>query len=146
MQITFVIISAVIGAMIAFQALINTRLATYTGSVMWTAVVSFVVGFLGLFVIALALRSPFPGLDAVSKAPWWAWTGGFLGATYIATVIVLVPRMSPTVLFGSAIAGQMLMIVIAEHFALVGAARHPISPARIAGVALIVVGTALCKR
>ena len=146
MHTALVLVSAVIGAMIAFQALVNTRLATYTGSIMWTAVISFLVGFVGLTTIALALRSPVPTLDMMAKAPWWAWIGGLLGATYIATVIILVPRMSPALLFGSAIAGQMLMLVIAEHFALAGVTRHSISPARLAGVALIVAGTALCKR
>jgi bacterial/archaeal transporter family-2 protein len=146
MQTTFVLVSATIGAMIAFQALVNTRLATYTGSIIWTAVVSFLVGFLGLLAIAVAMRSPFPTLNMVSEAPWWAWIGGLLGATYIAAVIVLVPRMSPAVLFGSAIAGQMLMLVIAEHFALAGVTRHPVNVTRIAGVVLIVAGTALCKR
>ena len=146
MQTTLVLVSASIGAMIAFQALVNTRLAIYTGSIIWTAVISFLVGFIGLLAIALASRSPLPALDMVAQAPWWTWIGGLLGATYIAAVIVLVPRMSPALLFGSAIAGQMLMLVIAEHFALAGVTRHPVNLARVAGVALIVLGTALCKR
>src|SRR5687767_13682140 len=108
MQTTLVLVSATIGAMIAFQALVNTRLATYTGSILWTAVISFLVGSIGLLAIALVSRSPIPGLEAVSRAPWWAWTGGLLGATYIAAVIILVPRMSPALLFGAAIAGQMI--------------------------------------
>jgi bacterial/archaeal transporter family-2 protein len=146
MQTTLVLVSAIIGAMIAFQALVNTRLATYTGSILWTAVISFLVGSIGLLALALVSRSPIPGLEAVSRAPWWAWTGGLLGATYIAAVIILVPRMSPALLFGAAIAGQMIMLVVAEHFALAGVTRHALSPVRVLGVALIVLGTALCKR
>jgi bacterial/archaeal transporter family-2 protein len=141
-----VLISAVIGAMIAYQALVNTRLQTYTGNVLWAAVVSFFVGTVALLALTFITRQPLPSLAQMSAAPWWAWIGGLLGATYVATVIVLVPRMSPALLFGASIAGQMAMLVIAEHFALLGSTRQPINAARVVGVMLIVAGTALCKR
>jgi transporter family-2 protein len=146
MQTTYVLASAIIGALIAIQALVNARLATYTSSFMWTAVVSFLVGLVALVALAFGTRAPLPTLAMVSPAPWWAWIGGLFGATYIATLVVLIPRMSPSVLFGAAIAGQMTMLVIAEHFEIAGAARHSMNMTRLIGVALIVAGTALCKR
>lgn len=144
-QVMFVLIAAAIGAAVAFQALVNSRLQSFTGSILWAAVISFTVGTIGLLLLALAARSPLPHADNLARAPWWAWTGGLLGAAYIATVIVLVPRISPVMLFGAIIFGQMLMLVAAEHYAWTDVERHPVSAVRLAGVLLIVVGTALCK-
>jgi transporter family-2 protein len=141
-----ILTASVIGAFVAFQALVNTKLQAFTGSILWAAVISFTVGTVSLLVVALLTRVPLPDASALARAPWWAWTGGLLGAAYVATVIVLVPRVSPVLLFGAIVFGQMLMLVAAEHFGLTGIAKHPVSAVRLAGVLLIVLGTVLCKR
>jgi len=138
--------AALIGAAVAFQALVNSRLQQFTGSILWAAVISFSVGTVGLLLVASATRAGLPEVASLMRAPWWAWTGGLLGAAYIAVVIVLVPRMSPAWLFGAVIFGQMLLLVTAEHFGWTGIERHAFSPVRLAGILLIVVGAVLCKR
>jgi transporter family-2 protein len=134
-----------IGAAIALQALINTRLQTYLGSATHTAIVSFVVGTIGLLVAAIVHRPTLPPLAIVKGAPWWAWTGGLLGATYILIVVQLVPRMSPVLLFALIILGQMSLLVFCEAIGAFGV-RPYFSMARIGGIALIVAGAALCKK
>jgi transporter family-2 protein len=145
-QVLMLLMAAAIGAAVAFQALVNTRLQTFTGSTLWAAVISFCVGTVGVFVVAVITRTPLPDVASLARAPWWAWTGGLLGAAYIATVIVLVPRISPVLLFGAVVLGQMTMLIVAEHLALTGIAPKPISAIRLLGLALIVAGTGLCKR
>lgn len=134
-----------IGAAIALQALINTKLQTYLGSATHTAIVSFVVGTLGLLIAAALQRPPLPASAVVRSAPWWTWIGGLLGASYILIVVQLVPRMSPVLLFAMIILGQMSLLVLCEAIGAFGVKPY-FSLARVGGIALIVAGAALCKK
>ena len=144
-QVIMLVLALLIGAGVGLQALVNARLNHYAENFWWAAVISFAVGTAGLLLLTIAQGQPLPARAALAQAPWWAWTGGLLGAAYIATIIVLVPRMSPAMLFGAIIFGQMLALVVAEHFGAMGVTRHPMTIGRAAGVALIVVGAGLCK-
>ncbi len=57
--------------------------------------ISFFVGTVALLVVALVLHESLPWLGVVSNAPWWVWTGGFLGAFYVLATIVLIPGSAP---------------------------------------------------
>ena len=139
------VLAFLIGAGIALQALINTRLQTYLGSATYAAIVSFLVGTLGLLLAALVQRPALPASETVRSAPWWAWIGGLLGATYIVTVVQLVPRISPVLLFAMIILGQMSLLVFCEAVGAFGVKPY-FSVARLGGIALIVAGAALCKK
>lgn len=140
-----IFISIAVGAGIAVQALVNARLQNYTHSPTLAALVSFLVGTLVMLVFVLAQR-PALNFAAMAQAPWWAWIGGLFGALYILSFVILIPRMSPVVLFGAGILGQMSMLVLAEHIGMFGITRQPVNAYRIIGVVMIVIGTALCKR
>jgi transporter family-2 protein len=79
------------------------------------------------------------------SGPWWVWTGGLLGASYILIVVQLVPRMSPVLLFALIILGQMTLLVASEAVGLFGVKPY-FSWTRIVGIAMIVGGAALCKK
>lgn len=139
------ILALLVGAGVGLQALINARLNHYAGNFWWAAVISFAVGTAGLLILTVAQRQPLPARAAFVDAPWWAYTGGLLGAFYIATLIVLVPRVSPAALFGAVILGQMVALVVAEHFGAFGAQQQSLSAGRVVGILMIVGGAALCK-
>lgn len=138
------LLAFLIGAAIALQALINARLQTFTGSATFTALISFLVGTLALVVAVAIQRPPLASVAQLRAIPWWVWTGGLLGATYILIVVQLVPRMSPVLLFAMIILGQMSLLVTSEAVGAFGV-KPFFSWARLAGIALIVGGAALCK-
>jgi transporter family-2 protein len=54
-------------------------------------------------VLALILRDPWPEGAALARSNWWAWSGGFFGAIYIAVSILLLPRLSALLLVGGVV-------------------------------------------
>lgn len=133
------------GAVLPLQAGINSQLKTFTGYPLIAAFISFLIGTLVLFVLTLVLRLPWPPLSVLGQAPWWAWTGGALGAYLVFLIIVLAESLGAAVMVALIITGQMVVSLILDHYGLVGYARHPINPARVLGTVLLLAGVFLIR-
>jgi transporter family-2 protein len=140
------LIAIFIGALLPVQTGINAQLRTLLGHPITTALVSFGVGAIGLFVAVLSLGIPMPLGTTWSQTTWWQWTGGLLGATYIAGAVVLAPRLGAGTLIAAVVGGQMVASLVLDHFGLVGFPEHPISGARLLGATLVVLGVVLIQR
>ena len=81
-----------IGAGISFvmQQAVNADLRAALGSAAWAGFVSYLGGTLCMLALAIALREAVPPGAAIARSNWWAWSGGFFGAIYIAVSILLV--------------------------------------------------------
>jgi transporter family-2 protein len=137
------LLAAFAGAAIALQALINSRLTQFAGSPLLAATISFAVGLLGL---ALGMLTQSRSPHTLGNAPWWAWIGGLLGAFYILLSILLIPRIGVAALISSAVLGQMVFSLTADHFGLLGLQTRAASPARILGAALVLGGVFLIRK
>ncbi|MBD5654315.1 MAG: DMT family transporter, partial [Candidatus Eremiobacteraeota bacterium] len=82
----------------------------------------------------------------LARAPWWAWTGGLLGAYFIFSTIVVVPRLGAAFAFALIVAGQMAASIAIDQFGLFGLPQTTASPARLAGAALLVAGVLLVRK
>jgi bacterial/archaeal transporter family-2 protein len=142
---SYLLFALAAGAMLPIQFGINAQLATWVGSSVRAALVSFVVGTLSLFVVALAVARDWPAADRLSGAPWWVWIGGALGAFYVLGSIVTAPRLGAVTLFAMILAGQALVSLAVDHFGWIGFEEHPVSALRLAGVALLAAGVALVR-
>jgi transporter family-2 protein len=72
--------------------------------------------------------------------------GGLLGATYVAATTVLGPRLGAATLMALTLTGQMAAALIVDHYGAIGFPQNPITPARLAGTALLVAGVILVMR
>jgi len=133
------------GAFLAMQAPTNAMLVPGVGSPLNAALVSFLVGSVVLAVIALITRAH-PNLPLLKALPWYAWLGGAYGAVLVAALTYSAPRIGvgPTVTL--AIAGQVFMALVIDHFGWFGIARHAVNGMRLAGMALVVAGVVLVRR
>jgi bacterial/archaeal transporter family-2 protein len=138
------ILSATAGIAFVFQQAVNSELRIQIGSPWWAGFVSYLGGTLVMLFVALALREPLPG-DAFARAPWLSWTGGLFGAIYIAISILMLPRLGATTTVALIVLGQMTASLAFDHYGFLGVDEHPLSMARIAGVAMIVLGVALTR-
>src|SRR5262245_11718333 len=120
----FLLLAFLAGAALPVQTGVNSRLAGTVGNPTLASLISFIVGTLGLFVYTLALRVPLPQMSELSKAPFWIWFGGMLGAFFIATTTTLAAKISATVLVGLIIAGQVIIAVFFGHSWLLGFSTH----------------------
>ncbi len=142
------VLQAVIaGAVLPMQAALNAGVARTLGHPVNAAVVNFIVGLIALSALAFALRTPAPSPTSFGNLPWYHWIGGGIaGSFYVFTALFLAPRIGVTALTAGILAGQLLASLAFDHFGWFGLQSHALSPGRIAGVVLLVVGVFLVRR
>jgi bacterial/archaeal transporter family-2 protein len=139
------LLAASAGIATAFQPGINAQIAAHTPSRFYGGIANFAVGLLTMLLVCAFLRPPLPDIHRLSQAPWWAWTGGLLGAFFVCMALSLVPRMGASTYLAAMIAGQLIAGLVIDHYGLVGLIPREISPGRIAGVLLVVAGVACIR-
>jgi transporter family-2 protein len=135
-----VVMMVLSGAMMAFQAPINSALRLHVGT-MEASLVSFSVGTLALILIVLATREG--NLSNVKNAPWWQFLGGLIGVVFVTTTLLSARPIGMTGTIVAALAGQMTAALLIDAFGWVGVNRKPIDLHRLAGLSLLVVSVVL---
>lgn len=143
--VAYLVLAVAAGFCLPTQAGINARLAEWCRSAILAAAISFAVGTLALIAYALLLRIPWPELASTGRQPWWVWSGGFFGAFFVASTVVLAPRLGAASMVALIVAGQMLASMVVDHFGLLGYATHPASGLRLLGMLLLVGGVAMIR-
>jgi transporter family-2 protein len=142
-KIILLILIFLAGVVVALQPSINARLAQKIG-LLESSTISFLVGTIFLFLLTLVLGQG--SFQALTRVTWWELTGGLLGAFFVYTVILIVPRLGTGAVMAVAIAGQLLTAILLDHFQLFGFRSIPLDVTRIAGVLLMLLGTWLIVR
>ena len=140
-----VVLTAVVGGMVALQGPINSQLGRTIGNFQ-AAFFSFATGTIILAVIAGLARGGFGQIaEARHLAPQYL-IGGVLGACYVSTVLVTVRTLGAGGIVAATVAGQLTMSVVIDQFGLLGLDKDPISLSNAVGVLLLAVGTLLVVR
>lgn len=135
----------VAGGFLPVQMAVNARLeTTWAHHPVLTALVSFVVGTVALGAYVLIARVPLPPLSSQTAA--WQWTGGLVGAFYVAAMAVVLPREGAAATVAAVLAGQVLVSLAIDKFALLGVMARELTWQRILGALLIFGGMLLVKR
>jgi len=132
------------GVALSVQAPINAALGQASGSGVFAAGVSFVVGFCLLAVIAVATGGV-PAGEVLRAIPWWMWTGGALGAFYVWAVLTNVTKTGALSLVAALVAGQLLAALVIDAVGFLGIGAHAISWQRVAAVVLVGAGVVLSR-
>ncbi|WP_338108581.1 DMT family transporter [Caldibacillus debilis] len=122
------------GAAIAVQSQVNGELGKKTG-VIEASLINFAVGTLVLLMVVIFFGRG--ELSAAAAVPKWQLTGGILGAFYVLMVVFSVPRIGVTATLMSAIAGQMLLGAVIDHFGFFGGERDPMNGTKILALILL---------
>jgi transporter family-2 protein len=143
MNTWYILLAIAAGAVLSIQVGVNSVLRQGIGSPIIAALISFLVGTVFLLGYAFVTRAAWPTTQALAKLPLWAWLGGALGAYYVATAIVVAPKLGAANVVCLMIAAQLITALLLDHYGLVGFAQHGINPARIAGALLLVAGAVM---
>lgn len=143
MTYLYVLLAFFAGAFLPLQVGVNNSLRAGVGSPLIAAFISFLVGSACLLAYALAARTPWPTAAALANLPSWTWLGGALGAFYVATSIMVAPKLGAANLIGITVAAQLLTSLVLDHYGAIGFAQHGINLWRIAGALLLVAGAIL---
>ncbi|MES2523803.1 MAG: DMT family transporter, partial [Gemmatimonadota bacterium] len=119
-MILLVIVAIAIGMVVSAQAGVNAQLRSVLGHPVTAATISFAIGTIALLLAGAVGRIPWPTAGEAARVPWWAWTGGLLGAVYVAASVVLAPRLGAAVLTAALVAGQLAAALVLDHFGLIG--------------------------
>jgi bacterial/archaeal transporter family-2 protein len=141
---TAVILTAAAGGLIALQAPINAGLGKATGDLA-AALISFLIGTAALLLIVV-VSGKAGGLSHATDVRWYYLLGGLLGAIYVANALVAVSSIGAGGVAAATVAGQLTASVAADRLGILGLQQIALSPQRILGVALLLVGTFLVVR
>jgi bacterial/archaeal transporter family-2 protein len=137
MQYIYFILAFLCGAIYPIQGSMNGRLLTHVAHPIITAIVSFLVGLLGLILYGIVTKVPWQQTAEIKNAPFFSLLGGLLGAFYVGTVVIILPRLGMVLTFSLIIAGQIVLSLIIDHFGLLGNAVRQISLGKMLGVILL---------
>jgi transporter family-2 protein len=137
------VLAVAVGALLPLQVAMNMSLRPWFRDPVVAALPNFLVGTALLAVYMLTVRSKLPSVASLAEVPWWAWLGGFIGASYIIATLQLGPKIGAALLLALILAGQMTASLVVDHFGLLGFPHHPVNLPRLAGALLLVVGAVL---
>jgi len=140
-----VLATAAAGGLVAMQAPINSGLGKAIGSLP-AASFSFAIGLCALVGITVVSGEGFGRLGEVGGLSWYYLIGGLLGAVYVTTVLIAVRTLGAGGVTAATIAGQLTLSVILDQLGILGLAQRGLTPARVAGVALLAAGVFLIVR
>ncbi len=146
MKITILfLVGTASGALITLQSVFNAGLGKRTGtagSILLLTIVSII------FVSVLILL--FPKTATLGSLPgpkeWYLYLGGLLGLGILAGPIFLVPQVGATTTLTAVVVGQLLLALFIDHFGLFGTPKIEINLARLAGLALLILGAFLITK
>jgi bacterial/archaeal transporter family-2 protein len=139
-----IVLTAVAGGLIALQAPINAELGKATGGLA-AALVSFLVGTIALAAMVV-LSGKAGGLGSTFDVSWYYLAGGLLGAIYVTNALLAVSAIGAGGVAALTVAGQLIASVAIDRLGLFGLDQVALTPERLLGVGLLLVGTVLVVR
>ena len=141
------LLALVSGALIPVQAASNAALSrSMDGNVPFAAMVLFLVAMAATGLTMLASGKGLPELNELREAPWWSYSGGVIVAFYVLTITFLAPRLGVGTAISLVVTGQVLAALTIDHFGLLRSLTLHLSPTRVIGALLMVVGVFLALK
>jgi len=134
------------GGFIAIQAPVNAELSRGLGLPVAAAAASFFSGAVILAVVTAVLAQVQGAtLNWRAPAPWLFVVGGAMGAAYVTSAILLVPRLGAAATMGLIIAGQLLVGLLLDRIGFLGLPVQELSAGRILGATMLLAGVLLIR-
>jgi transporter family-2 protein len=96
-------------------------------------------------VLAYSLLTRQLDFSLALKSPPVLLLGGALGAFFVTSIIYVVPQLGVVTAVMLAILGQLVVAALTDQLGLFGNSRIDISPPRVIGIVLVLVGFMLAR-
>ncbi|WP_462317838.1 DMT family transporter [Marinilabilia sp.] len=136
----------IIGGFLSVQGSINAQLSSFLKHPLQASLTNFLVGTVILILLNIILKTSMPSLAEMKTVPWYLFLGGAIGAMFVTSVVLLIPRIGVTTMLAASIAGQLIVAAVIDHFGFFNVAVHPISLSRVAGIIMLILGIVLIQR
>ena len=144
-QVLWILYSIVIGCFLSIQGSINAQLGQATKIPLFASLTNFSIGTLCLTLPFVFRIIPLPPLSKLQGLPPYIWLGGVLGAIFVTSVIIVIPKLGITLFLGFLILGQLGFSLVIDHYGLFGIKEIAISWQRMLGVLMIAGGAFMVK-
>ena len=127
-----IFVALLVGAGYPVQAGVKATIAQFHGHPLLAAFTNTSIASLVLLAAIIILRVPMPQVAGLATAPWWAWTGGVLGAFFVLSSLLLMPKLGAAAFASTTIVGTMVASLVIDHFGLIAyrPPAHHIAAAR----------------
>jgi bacterial/archaeal transporter family-2 protein len=142
----FYAFAGVAGMLNAFQSGANATLSKTLEQPFLAALIILGVSataFLEIGAVTGHLAWPEP--EKWGRVPWWAWFGGLLGSSVLASHLFVAHQIGAGPYMGITVTAAVVSLVL-DHFGLVGFEEHPANLWRIFGAGLMIAGVGLIAR
>jgi transporter family-2 protein len=129
------------GALIALQPPLNSELGRRT-TVLGAAFISATIAAVVLGIGAAAVGE-FGQVKRLPRIPLIYLSGGLLSAILVAVVLVTVRTLGAAGAAAAMVTGQLIVSAILDRFGLLGLDEVGLTPLRLGGLALLLIGTAM---
>lgn len=144
-NVLLTILALIAGTSFVVQQAVNANLRSELGSVWWAGFFSYLGGTVIMLIMVVLMREPFLSPSLISRSTWWSWSGGLFGAIYIATSILLLPRLGTFTVVVLIVVGQLVTSLAFDHFGILNVPHHPASITRMAGAVFLIIGAVLIR-
>ena len=133
------------GALIPLMAILNAGLARAAGGMVQATVLLFATGLVASLLLAAGTMVRIPELQALTRITPIHYAGGLIVGFYVLSITFVAPRfgVGNAILF--AVAAQLVTSAVIDHFALAGAALRPVTPMRLVGLLIVIVGVVITQ-
>jgi transporter family-2 protein len=146
-QLPWMLFALIAGAGLPIQGAINAQLRLDLNAPITVAAFSFIVATASMALVLIFRQAvssaPAPKVAPLRQVPWWGWVGGFVGASYVTSVFLLIPVIGTAPTVALTVAGQQIASLIVDRYGLLRLPKRPISLLRLGGVALLLIGVVL---
>jgi transporter family-2 protein len=149
MQVLLIAFAAVAGLLNTIQTGTNATLNKSLGAPVWAAAAVGTATFLTTLLAALTVMQfagQRPTAEAIANVPWWAWTGGVLGAVYVLATVLVADKVGAAIFMGVTITVAIVVSLAMDHFGLLGFEVHKAGLARIVGGLFMLAGLGLIAK
>ena len=142
----FILIALVIGGFLSVQGSINAHLSSYLKHPLQASLTNFLVGTVILIILNIVLKPGLPSGAEMRGIPWYLLLGGAIGAMFVTSVVLLIPRIGVATMLAASIAGQLIIASIIDHFGFFNVSEHPFTLSRAVGILMLLGGILLIQK
>jgi bacterial/archaeal transporter family-2 protein len=146
MKIQYYLLSIIAGVAVAFQTGVNSQLRTDTNNPVLTALISFGIGTVALFVLYFSFFRQSPMFPPGTDFQWWKFMGGLLGVLYVTAIVIAAPRIGAANALAFIVAGQFIAAIVIDHFGWMRLPMNPVTTYRVLGIILLLAGVYLIQK
>ena len=140
-------LAALAGVAFSLQGPINAGLARHVGGAPAAALLSFLVAAVTMVAVyAVAAGVGHGGAPTTAGVPRHLYLAGCLGVVGIVLMTIAVPRVGVSAAVAAMIGGQVVTALVTDRFGWFGGAVIELSPRRLIGAGLVLVGVWLVRR